>query len=123
VPTATGGAIELRFFDTSAVVKLYLQEEHSDRMRGWRTPGGSVVSRLTEVEVSSAFSRGVRAGVLSAAHADRAHASFRADLGRWDVMEPTRRAPSAYRSSPAEHPRDQPACGSMGCATDTVGSG
>ena len=89
MPTATSGAVELRFFDSSAVVQMYLQEEHSERMRGWLTPGDCVVSRLAEVEVSSAFSRGVRHGVLTAEHADRALAGFRADMRRWEVMELT----------------------------------
>jgi predicted nucleic acid-binding protein len=77
----------VRFFDSSAVVKLYIQEDHSDRIRRWLQPEASVVSRLAEVEVSSALSRGVRAKILSPNHGERAIAAFRADLIRWQVME------------------------------------
>lgn len=80
----------MRFFDSSAVVKLYLREDHSAQMRELLAPGEGVVCRLTEVEVSSALGRGVRLGALSSANADRALAGLREDIRRWDIMELTR---------------------------------
>jgi predicted nucleic acid-binding protein len=79
----------LRFFDSSAVVKLYVEEQHSRRVRGWMEPVLSVVSRLTEIEVASAFGRSVRAGILSSEEGERALASLRADVARWQVVELT----------------------------------
>jgi predicted nucleic acid-binding protein len=80
----------MRFFDSSAVVKLYLEEEHSARVRGWMEPVFSVVSRLAEVEVASAFVRGVRAGMMTREQGERALAGFRADFVRWQVVEVSR---------------------------------
>ncbi len=77
------------YLDTSAVVKLYVEEKYSRHVRQLLKSGACVISRLTQVEVQSAFHRAVRSGVLAAEDGDRAVAGFHVDLKRWDVMELT----------------------------------
>jgi hypothetical protein len=79
----------VRFFDASAVVAAYLDE--ADRARARRLLGRRdvVVSRLTEVEAASAFSRLVRETVLTTARRDAAMAVFLDDLAGWEIVEVT----------------------------------
>jgi hypothetical protein len=47
----------MRFFDASALVKKYVRETDSARVRRLLGTGGVALSRLSEVEVVSAFAR------------------------------------------------------------------
>ena len=84
----------MHFFDASAVLKRYVREAESAKIRPLLAHGDVAVSRLTEVEVSSALNRLAREGVLTAPQRDRALAMFLDDLARWQVVEITARVTS-----------------------------
>ncbi|MEK7402856.1 MAG: type II toxin-antitoxin system VapC family toxin [Gemmatimonadota bacterium] len=77
----------MRFFDASAIVKRYVREHDSGRVRRQLAAGDVAVSRLSEVEVVSAFARLAREEALTGAQRDRATAAFVADLSAWTVIE------------------------------------
>lgn len=77
----------MRFFDASALVKRYVREAATTRVRKLLSRGDVVVSRLSEVEVISAFSRLARAGLWGGDERDRASAAFTRDLVEWHVVE------------------------------------
>lgn len=77
------------FFDSSALVKRYVLEEHSTRVRRLAARHPVAISRWTEVEVSSAFARLAREGRLSGRARGMASARFRADLDAWHIVEIT----------------------------------
>jgi predicted nucleic acid-binding protein len=77
----------MRFFDASALVKRYVQEPHTPRVRRLIAAGNVIVSRLSEVEVAAALARLVREKALTAAEGARALEAFRRDFDRWHVIE------------------------------------
>jgi len=79
----------VRFFDASALVKRYVREEGSTQVRRLLARGNVAVSRLSDVEVVSAFARLTRERALSATQRDRAVSAFTADLVAWTVIEIT----------------------------------
>jgi predicted nucleic acid-binding protein len=78
----------VRFFDASAIVKRYVREVGSARVRRLLRHNAAV-SRLTEVEVASALARLVRNGNITAAQRDRAARALERDLTAWTVVEIT----------------------------------
>ena len=79
----------MRFSDASALVKKYVRESDSARVRRLLRGGAVAVSRLSEVEVVSAFARLARDQEISVAQRDRAAAAFVRDLMAWHVIELT----------------------------------
>ena len=79
----------MRFFDASALVKKYVRESESVRVRRLLRSGNVAVSRLSEVEVTSALARLARDEAISLAQRDRAAAAFVSDLLAWHVVELT----------------------------------
>jgi predicted nucleic acid-binding protein len=77
------------FVDASALVKRYVRERHSRRIRALLSTRQIAVSRWSEVEVPSALARLVREGRLSARARDRALVAFAADLSAWHIVEVT----------------------------------
>jgi predicted nucleic acid-binding protein len=77
------------FVDASALVKRYVRERHSVKVRRLLAVGPVAVSRLSDVEVPSALARLVRERRLSARARDRAIAAFVTDLAAWHVVEIT----------------------------------
>jgi predicted nucleic acid-binding protein len=77
------------FVDASALVKRYVRERHSVKVRRFLAAGPVAVSRLSDVEVPSALARLVRERRLSARTRDRAIAAFVTDLAAWHVVEIT----------------------------------
>ena len=77
------------FLDASALVKRYVREEHSARVRRLIVAGPVAISRLSEVEVPSALARLLRERRLTSRAADRLVRAFSADLGAWHVVEIT----------------------------------
>ena len=73
--------------DASALVKRYLREAGSDRVRHWLASGTPATSRLTEVEIASALMRRWREGSFGAAARDRALAALAADLEALTIVE------------------------------------
>ena len=76
------------FYDSSAVVKLYVPERQHEAVRAHRGP--IIVAAVTRVEVASALWRKHRLGELDAADAATLCAAFEADLddagGRFAVV-------------------------------------
>jgi predicted nucleic acid-binding protein len=79
----------LGFFDASAIAKAYVREPETADVRRRLAEGFVVVSRLTQVEVTSAITRQWRERVLSSAQRTAAIEAFLADLDRWIVIELT----------------------------------
>jgi uncharacterized protein len=81
------------YLDASALVKRYVNEEGSDWLRVAITPGRSQLlftSRMTIVEVISAFARRVRDGSLTLEEFASARDLFRGDcLDEYQIMPPT----------------------------------
>ena len=77
------------FVDASALVKRYVRERHSVRVRRLLASGPIAVSRLSEVEVPSALVRLAREGRLSLRARDRAALAFVSDLSAWHIVEVT----------------------------------
>lgn len=77
----------MRFFDASALVKRYVREPGSSRVRRLVRTGMVSLCRLSEVEVVSAFARLAREGAISALQRDAAVAAFVNDLSAWTIME------------------------------------
>ncbi|MGC9332664.1 MAG: type II toxin-antitoxin system VapC family toxin [Anaerolineae bacterium] len=81
------------YLDASALVKRYVNEEGSDWLRATITPARSQLlftSRMTIVEVISAFARRVRDGSLTLEEFASARDLFRGDcLDEYQIMPPT----------------------------------
>ena len=68
-------------------MKRYVRERETPLVRRLLAQGSAAVSRLSEVEVSSALARRTREGDLKSGDHVAALAAFRADLRRFDVVE------------------------------------
>jgi uncharacterized protein len=79
----------MRYFDASALVKRYVREEASDRIRRLLVSDTPATSRLSEVEVASALERRAREGAFSPAERDRALAAVASDFPALVVVEIT----------------------------------
>lgn len=77
------------FFDASALVKRYIRERESIKVRRLLAEGDVAIARLSEVEVASAFARLAREETISTAQRDKAMTTFIADLSLWTVVELT----------------------------------
>lgn len=78
------------FFDTSALVKLLLNEADgavADRL--WATADTVTVSRLAQVEVHAALAAARRAGRIDEPQRQRAAALFDGDLAQLRIVELT----------------------------------
>lgn len=90
------------YFDTSALLPYYRQEQASERVQalllGQTHP--VLISHLTEVEVASALARWVRMGELSEAQVNRIESAFHDDVrqGRFVrcTMDPALYQRAAY---------------------------
>ena len=60
----------IRYFDSSALAKRYLDEPGSESVARWLEGGSKATSRITGVEVASAVARRIRGGRLAPAEAD-----------------------------------------------------
>lgn len=77
----------MRYFDASALAKRYIHEEATPVVRRWLAAGRAATSRLSEVEIVSAFARRVREGTLAPKERDRAVAALVDDLAALHVVE------------------------------------
>jgi predicted nucleic acid-binding protein len=75
------------FLDASALVKRYVEEPGSEIVRRVLGTGVPVVSRLTEVEITSALARRCREGHVDLAARDAALADLARDLEAIFVVE------------------------------------
>lgn len=79
----------MRYFDASALVKRYVREQGSAKVRRLIASAAPATSRLSEVEVASALGRLAREGAFSVAERDRALAALETDLAAIVVVELT----------------------------------
>lgn len=81
----------MRYFDASALVKRYVQEDGAALVRRLLRAGAVATSRLSEVEIASALARRAREGTLPAAAHQRAVAALAHDIDAWAIVEVTPR--------------------------------
>ncbi|MGE0455198.1 MAG: type II toxin-antitoxin system VapC family toxin [Vicinamibacteria bacterium] len=77
----------MRYLDASALVKRYVTERDSPRVRQWLTAGPVATSRLSAVEIGSALGRRCREGAFSAAERDRILGALEDDFTFVRVIE------------------------------------
>lgn len=87
------------FVDASALVKRYVREQHSVKVRRLVATGPVAISRLSEVEVPSALARLVREHRLSTRARERALAAFVVDLTSWHIVEMTEAVAALARTT------------------------
>jgi predicted nucleic acid-binding protein len=76
-----------RYFDASALVKRYVREAGSVRVRRLLASAIVATSRLSEVEVASGIIRRAREGAFTSAHRDRALAALQRDMPAFAIVE------------------------------------
>lgn len=105
------------YLDSSAVVKLYVTEEHHDytealvRRVGWANVGIVAVSAIVYPEVSAALAAMTRAGRITPEHHESAMDKLRHDLSRLYLVRPVTGAvieravalPAAVLGTPGKH--------------------
>jgi len=79
----------MRYFDASALVKRYVREQGSPKVRRLLSTDLSATSRWSVVEITSALSRRAREGAFANAERDRAITSLEHDLSSLLVVELT----------------------------------
>jgi predicted nucleic acid-binding protein len=70
----------IRYFDASALVKKYVEEQGSDLVRDRLLEGPAATSRFSEIEISSALARRCREGSISQTDRDEALRAVRKDF-------------------------------------------
>ncbi len=90
--------LKLAYFDASALVKRYVAEPGSDRVRRLLARNLAATCRYSEIEITSALARRCREGDLTAEDRDRALSTLRQDLRSLLVVELT--ATSGRRCAP-----------------------
>jgi predicted nucleic acid-binding protein len=70
----------MRYFDASALVKRYVREKGSVKVRRLLSDELAATSRYSAIEIASALARRVREGVLTAGDGDRALAALQEDM-------------------------------------------
>lgn len=93
----------MQFFDASALVKRYVREADTVAVRRALIRGHVAISRLSEVEVVSAFVRLAREGHIQAPRQDRAIAAFLHDMTAWHVVELSPEVTGLARTLLARH--------------------
>lgn len=94
----------MRYFDASALVKRYVREQGSVKVRRLISSDAPATSRLSEVEVASALTRRTREGAFSAAERDRALAALETDFPAILVVELTPDITMRARTLLQRHP-------------------
>jgi predicted nucleic acid-binding protein len=94
----------MRYFDASALVKGYIDEADSQRMRRLLKRGSVATTRLSFVEVASALGRLGREGRLSENQRSAALAALTADAAALVVMELTGEIVSRAQALTQTHP-------------------
>jgi predicted nucleic acid-binding protein len=75
------------YFDASALVKRYVEEDHSRQMARLLSASTAVTCRLSESEIASALARRHREGSLPPAARDRLLAAMQKDMESLYVVE------------------------------------
>jgi hypothetical protein len=77
----------IRFFDTSALVKRYVEEPGSSMVRAALRSHAVVVARVTLAEAAAAVARAARAGAVSEAQRDVILARLPEDFAKLQIVE------------------------------------
>jgi uncharacterized protein len=77
----------IRFFDTSALVKRYVEEPGSSMVRSALRSHAVAVARVTLAEAAAAVARAARTGILTEAHRDIILARLPEDFAKLQVVE------------------------------------
>ena len=77
----------IRYFDASALVKRYVDEDRSGTVQRLLSSGSVATSRLSEVEVVSALARRCREGAFSESERDRIFERVPRDFETFHVVE------------------------------------
>lgn len=77
----------ISYFDSSAWVKRYADEDGSDRVGEWLAAAVPATSRWTQVEILSAVSRRCREGLLTIEQRNTIAAALSADLAGFVLVE------------------------------------
>jgi predicted nucleic acid-binding protein len=93
-----------RFFDSSAIVAAYAKQPESPKVRRLLAREATAVSRLSEVETVSAFSRLARDAAISWDQRVAAIEAFLTDLETWEIVEVTLQVTAEARSILRVHP-------------------
>lgn len=84
------------YLDTSALVKLYVEEPHSQRVRGWVGEAAVVATSVVAFpEASAAFARKRREGGMGPRDLERVLVALDRDWGDYAVLEVRERAAGA----------------------------
>jgi len=94
----------MRYFDASALVKRYVREKGSVKVRRLLSSDVAATSRLSAVEIASALVRRSREGAFSQAARDRALAALDADMTALLVVELTAGVVTRARGLLERHP-------------------
>lgn len=79
----------MRYCDASALVKRYVREKGSVKVRRLLSSGTAATSRYSAIEIASALARRTRDGALSESERDRALAALEEDMTAFLVVELT----------------------------------
>jgi predicted nucleic acid-binding protein len=77
----------IRYFDASALVKRYVDEDHSETVGELLSSGLVATSRLSEVEIVSALARRCREGAFPQSERDRIFEQMPRDFETFYVIE------------------------------------
>jgi hypothetical protein len=94
----------MRYFDASALVKRYVREEGTTRVRRLLASDVSATSRFSAVEIASALGRRAREGAFSEADRDGAITALEADLTSMLVVELTKEIAMRAQALVRRHP-------------------
>ena len=94
----------MRYFDASALVKRYVREKGSVKVRRLLASDTPATSRLSEIEVAAALERRSREGSFSTSERDRALTAFAIDLRAIVVVELTPDISALARTLLRRHP-------------------
>lgn len=94
----------MRFWDSSALLPLLVDEAMGERVRGWlREDTGILAWWATRVEIASVIARREREGLLSATEANAACAALQQIAGAWEEIAPSEIVRSAAQRLVRNH--------------------
>jgi len=79
--------VSLAYFDTSALVKIYIHEAGSSRVRGLLTSYEFLSSAITPIELHSAVQRRRRQGEITQPNYNSIVSRFAKDRSYWQLVE------------------------------------
>ena len=94
----------MRFWDSSALLPLLVDEAMGEQVRGWlREDTGILAWWATRVEIASVIARREREGLLSATEANAACAALQQIAGAWEEIAPSEIVRSAAQRLVRNH--------------------